>query len=371
MSQTEPISCKIDLIAGTRPNVIKIAPLYKALVQQSWCAPRIIYLGQHSAPNMSADLFGLFGIEDEAVRQLPLAGTTFGGRLGQIIDAYSALVAEDRPDMVVVPGDVDVSLGVALAARRAGIRLVHLEAGLRSYDNAMPEESNRVLIDSISDLLLAPSEASAQNLIYREGRSHREVHFVGNIMIDSLVQVLDEEVVRDVLRRFDLTDGQFGILTLHRPSNVDDPATLETLLAVIADLAEERTILFPVHPRTRKALGDSLGALPANLVCCDPVDYVSFINLISRAAFFITDSGGVQEETSYLGVPCFTFRENTERPITVYEGTNQLVNLTTAGPIIRQSLSQPRPAPARLPLWDGMTAWRVSQILQRWWSGAA
>lgn len=362
------MTCRIDLIAGTRPNVIKIAPLYKALKSQAWCTPRILYLRQHSAPNMSADLFGLFGVGEDEVRQLPLAAPTFGGRLGEIIDAYADSVARDRPDLVVVPGDVDVSLGVALAARRAGVPLAHLEAGLRSYDHAMPEEANRVLIDSISDLLLAPSEASASNLIYREGRSHHEVHFVGNIMIDALVQVLDPARADAAVEGFGLKGEDFGVLTLHRPSNVDDPATLEPLLAFIADLASEQRIVFPVHPRTRKALGERLGALPASLICCDPIDYVSFVNLISRARFFVTDSGGVQEETSYLGVPCFTFRDNTERPITIYEGTNRLVDLHTAGPIIRDALSRPRPAPARLPLWDGMTAWRVSQVLRGWWA---
>jgi len=362
--------CKIDLVAGTRPNVVKIAPLYKALKEQSWCRPRILYLRQHSAPNMSADLFGLLGVDDDAVRQLPLDATGFGGRLGQIIDTYSHCVAEDRPDIVVVPGDVDVSLGVALAARRAGVPLAHLEAGLRSYDATMPEEANRVLIDAISDLLLAPSEASAANLMYREGRSHREVHFVGNIMIDSLVRVLDPGVADAVVDRYGLSDQPFGMLTLHRPSNVDDPATLHTLLAFISKLALEHRILFPVHPRTRKTLDNLSAELPDTLICCEPIDYVRFINLVSRARFFVTDSGGVQEETSYLGVPCFTFRENTERPITISEGTNRLVNLHTAGPVIRETLSRPRPEPARLPLWDGMTAWRVSQVLREWWAPA-
>lgn len=362
------MTCRIDLIAGTRPNVIKIAPLFRALKAQDWCKPRILYLQQHVAANMAADLFGPLGVADDEVHQIPLDAQSYGPRLGQIIDRYAAEIASDRPDLAVVPGDVDVSLGAALAARRLHVPLAHLEAGLRSYDPLMPEEANRVLIDSISDLLLAPSEASAQNLIYREGRSHQEVHFVGNIMIDALVQVLNEKVASAALNQFGLHAGKFAILTLHRPSNVDDPATLEKLLAFVDGLSVDCPILFPVHPRTRETLSVHLAARGGGrLIACDPIDYVRFVNLISKARYVVTDSGGVQEETTFLGTPCFTFRDSTERPITLYQGANHLVDLHNARAVIDAVLAAPAPGRPTLPLWDGLTAWRVAQVLRQWW----
>lgn len=362
------MTCRIDLIAGTRPNVIKIAPLFRALKAQAWCEPRILYLQQHVAANMAADLFGPLGVADDEVHQIPLDAIGYGPRLGQIIDRYGAEIGSSRPDLAVVPGDVDVSLGAALAARRLHVPLAHLEAGLRSYDPLMPEEANRVLIDSISDLLLAPSEASAQNLIYREGRSHQEVHFVGNIMIDALVQVLSETVASAALSQFGLHAGKFAILTLHRPSNVDDPATLEKLLAFVDGLSVDCPILFPVHPRTRETLSVHLAARGGGrLIACDPIDYVRFVNLISKARYVVTDSGGVQEETTFLGTPCFTFRDSTERPITLYQGANHMVDLHNARAVIDAVLAQPAPGRPTLPLWDGLTAWRVAQVLRQWW----
>jgi len=362
------MTCRIDLIAGTRPNVVKIAPLYKALVQQDWCRPRILFIGQHTTPNMSADMFEAFGIGADELTRISLSARSFGNRLGEIIEAACAAFENDRPDIVVVPGDVDVSLGAALAARRVGVPVAHLEAGLRSYDETMPEEANRVLIDSISTLLLAPSEASAANLIYREGRSHREVHFVGNIMIDALIKVIDETAAREAMDEFGVEAGRFGILTLHRPANVDDPRVLRELLRFTRRAAERYRMIFPVHPRLRSRMENMRDSIHPHIITCEPIDYVRFVNLMSKAAFFITDSGGVQEETSHVGVPCFTLRENTERPITLYEGVNHLIDLYNGHAVMEAVLARPRLTPKQLPLWDGLTAWRVGAVLRTWWT---
>lgn len=370
------MACRIHLVAGTRPNVMKIAPLYAVLKQQAWCQPRIIYLRQHFSANMSDDLFAEFDIGADEILSIPLTDGDYGLRIGEIVQRYSQVIGEDRPDLALVPGDVDVSLGAALAARRLGVPIAHLEAGLRSYDKAMPEEANRVLIDSIADILLAPSEASAQNLIYREGRSHQEVHFVGNVMIDSLVRVLDAQRAARVVADMGLTPRAYGVATLHRPGNIDSDDKLADIMALITDLAAERTMVFPVHPRTRKRLQDLSIAADDRVRLLDPMGYTDFVNLVSLSRFVLTDSGGLQEETSFMDVPCLTLRDNTERPITLYAGTNHLADLGTARDLAARITQEgTRPAKPPLPLWDGLASWRVAQVLKVWWdsrrSGAA
>lgn len=363
--------CRIHLIAGARPNVMKIAPLYRVLARQAWCEPRIVFIGQHYSQNMSQDLFAQFGVHDE-ITVVPLEPGGYGERLGRIISAYSGILETDRPDMVVVPGDVDVALGAALAARRANRTLVHLEAGLRSYDDTMPEEMNRILIDSISDILLAPSEAAAQNLVYHEGAGHRRVHFVGNIMIDSLAMVLDEAHARAIAGRFSVEAGEYAVATFHRPANVDDPQRLAEICGLIEHIAAKVPVVFPIHPRTLEQLQRSPQGKAlmegGRVRTSEPLGYTDFANLVSKARVVVTDSGGIQEETSWLNVPCFTLRRSTERPITVSLGTNTLVNFDDVREQVDHALDgEPPRQKGPLPLWDGRTAWRVAQVLRNAW----
>jgi UDP-N-acetylglucosamine 2-epimerase (non-hydrolysing) len=366
--------CRIHLIAGARPNVMKIAPLYKVLAEQAWCEPKLVFIAQHYSENMSADLFAQFGVHDD-MTVLPLDCDNYGDRMGGIIKGYSEFIEQDNPDMVVVPGDVDVALGAALAARRLHRTLVHLEAGLRSYDETMPEEMNRILVDSISDVLLAPSAAAAQNLMYHEGASHNRVYFVGNIMIDALAMVLDEGEARSVVERFDVEAGGFAVATFHRPANVDDPQRLAEIGSLLAHVAERLPVVFPVHPRTLERLraadgGEALFANP-RIRTSPPLAYREFANLVSRARLVITDSGGIQEETSWLGVPCFTVRDSTERPITVTDGTNTLVDFDDVRGQIEPVLAgAATPRTIDLPLWDGRTAGRVAQVLRSKWKAS-
>lgn len=368
--------CKIHLIAGARPNVMKIAPLYKVLKGQGWCEPKLVFIAQHYSENMSSDLFAQFGVHDE-ITVLPLDADNYGDRMGGIIKGYSEFIEQDRPDMVVVPGDVDVALGAALAARRLHRILVHLEAGLRSYDATMPEEMNRVLIDSIADVLLAPSAAAAQNLLYHEGVPHSRVHFVGNIMIDALAMVLDDKAGDAVTGRFEVETGGFAVATFHRPANVDDAERLDEIRQLLEHVAGQLPVVFPVHPRTLERLkrlpgGETLFNDP-RIRTSQPLSYVEFANLVARSRLVITDSGGIQEEASWLGVPCFTLRDTTERPITITHGTNTLVDFDDVRQQIQPVIDQV--APARtidLPLWDGRTAGRVVQVLRtRWKAGYA
>ncbi|MCO5132362.1 MAG: UDP-N-acetylglucosamine 2-epimerase (non-hydrolyzing) [Xanthobacteraceae bacterium] len=363
---------KIHLVAGTRPNIIKIIPLYQTLLKQSWCEPKFIWFTQHYTPELSRDNFEDFGVKDPDV-VLDIPGSGFGHRLGALIASYMCHCEKDRPDFVVVAGDVDTSLGVGLAARRIGVPLVHLEAGLRSYDSTMPEETNRILIDSISDVWLAPSEAAQQNLVLFEGKPPEHVHFVGNIMIDSLRLMLSRAAQDEVIAEYGLSDGNFGIATFHRPANVDTAERASWILETLKEISGKHLIVFPMHPRTRKTF-DTLGvlskleALPRVMVL-PALRYSRFINLLARSSFILTDSGGVQEEAAYMGKPCFTLRETTERPITVYCGSNHLINEeNTRGMVSRVLEGEAGESRIdRIPLWDGLTSQRTSHVIRRWW----
>ena len=361
---------KIDLVAGTRPNVMKVAPVYLALKSLAWCEPRLVFIKQHDHRHMSYDLLGEFGIDDYTV--IEISTESFGDRLGSIISEYSTLIAMSAPDAVLVPGDVDVAVGGALAAKRAGLPVIHLEAGLRSHDRRMPEEINRIIIDSISDLLLTPSEAATQNLIFHEGHPHSNVDFVGNVMIDSLAMMVSDEATRKVAERHGVEQGAYALTTFHRPSNVDNWDNLARILDALETLSQRAPVVFPVHPRTRSNLEKSglMARLEASSVkLLEPVGYTDFVNLMAGAALMVTDSGGIQEETSFLGVPCLTLRETTERPITLTHGTNHLVDFDTLGPVLA-SIALGRRKPSSIPLWDGLAAWRVGHSIKSWWDGA-
>jgi UDP-N-acetylglucosamine 2-epimerase (non-hydrolysing) len=364
--------CKIHLIAGARPNIIKVAPLYKLLLTQSWCAPEFVWFTQHYTPELSSENLQDFGIQ-KPDHVIEVSQDNFGTRLGGMITQYQSLCSENRPDFVIVAGDVDTSLGASLAARRLDIPLVHLEAGLRSYDAAMPEEANRILIDAISDVWLSPSEAALQNLVLHEGKPPERVHFVGNIMIDSLCQMLDRDIQEQMLADY-APDGQaFGVATFHRPANVDTPARATWILETLDAISRRHPIVFPLHPRTRTTferlgLMERLMALPAVTVI-PALRYEKFINLLARADFILTDSGGIQEEAAYLRKPCFTLRETTERPVTVHCGSNHLINPENTKDVIFTVLDtavQDRQI-TRIPLWDGLTSQRISHVLNQWW----
>lgn len=280
----------------------------------------------------------------------------------RVMVAFEKVLVERRPELVVVAGDVNSTLACALVAAKLHIPVAHVEAGLRSFDREMPEEVNRVLTDHLSDLLFVTEPSGLANLQH-EGIDERRVHLVGNTMIDSLVEHRERAVERAPWKAFGLDPEGYGLVTLHRPSNVDDPERAEEIGRGLAGAARELPLLFPIHPRTRDRTGATFEAV-AGLRLVDPLGYLDFLGLMARAQVVLTDSGGIQEETTVLGVPCVTLRENTERPVTVSEGTNCLVALEASA--ITAAALRHRPRNARVPaLWDGKAAGRVVQVIER------
>lgn len=368
-------NCNISLVVGTRPNMVKMAPLYKVLKEQSWCNVSIMSTGQHFDPVLSTEILRDLAVPIDEIEIHALSSSSFGSRLGEMIDATSQFFQKRKSDMVVVFGDVDSSVAASLAAKRLGRTLVHLEAGLRSRDITMPEEQNRILIDSISDLMLAPSDDALNNLIFGEGKDKNSVELVGNIMIDSLCSVVDSKTANSVAQQLGLTPGKFAVATFHRPANVDEVLGLGRVVSLLEDLGTQLPVVFPAHPRTlarikEHGLEKRLSTV-SNLRLLEPMGYKEFINLCSIAGFVLTDSGGIQEETSYMNVPCFTFRETTERPVTIRKGTNHLVNFEDVSKYIANHLKHPNQSKqsAAIPLWDGNTALRTAHFLRRCWNG--
>jgi UDP-N-acetylglucosamine 2-epimerase (non-hydrolysing) len=278
--------------------------------------------------------------------------------------AFEPIVCEERPDWVIVVGDVNSTLACALVCAKLGVPVAHVEAGLRSRDRTMPEEINRVLTDQISDLLFTPCREADANLL-QEGISPERIHFVGNVMIDTLVRMLPAALARPTLGEMELEPNRFVLATFHRPSNVDDPRALAEIVAALCELAQDMPVVFPVHPRTRQRLSQLPAVDVRNLRLLEPLGYLDFLALLNAARLVITDSGGVQEETTYLGVPCITVRPNTERPVTIAEGTNRLVPSTREAIVraVRELQDQGR-KPARPPeYWDGRAAGRIVEVL--------
>ncbi|RJS94708.1 non-hydrolyzing UDP-N-acetylglucosamine 2-epimerase [Salinisphaera sp. Q1T1-3] len=353
---------RVDLIAAARPNFIKIARLVQALADAPWCRLRLVHTGQHYDANMSQAFFDEFELPAPDVH-LEIGAGTHAEQTGRTLMAYEAACRTDRPDWTIVVGDVNATIACALAANKLGIRVAHLEAGLRSHDRAMPEETNRVLTDRIADLLWTPSPDADANLRY-EGIPEQRIAHVGNIMIDTLVHMRSKIAADDTRTRFGLVDEGYAVATFHRPSNVDDADACRRLVDTLAALGARLPVVMPLHPRTGARLAEF--GLLARLRSCagvrltEPLGYIAFMNLITGARVVVTDSGGVQEETTYLGVPCLTTRANTERPITLSEGTNRLVSLTNLIDAVDAELSGPRRVRRAPPaLWDGATAGRV------------
>ncbi len=355
----------IHLVCGARPNFMKIAPLYHALKKEDWARPVIVHTGQHYDFKMSDTFFTDLNLPSPDI-SLEVGSGTHGEQTGKVIISYEKVLIEKRPDLVVVVGDVNSTMAAALAASKLGIKVAHLEAGLRSFDKTMPEEINRMVTDVLADLLWVPSEDAVENLI-REGIARDKIQMVGNIMIDSLEMVREKIESQKAHLDFGLEAGNYGVVTLHRPSNVDDPAVLKQICGRLERIAENIHLIFPIHPRTRRNMDRSLLTRLENsekLLLPDPLNYIRFMSLVCNCRFVITDSGGIQEETTYLGIPCLTLRENTERPITITHGTNHLCKIDGMERKVEEiSLNNER-KPMAIKLWDGKTAERITQILR-------
>jgi UDP-N-acetylglucosamine 2-epimerase (non-hydrolysing) len=358
---------KVHLIAAARPNFMKIAPLYHALEKREWCEARIVHTGQHYDLNMSGGFFRDLRLPEPAIR-LGVGSGTHAEQTAGVMLAYDQAAVADKPDVIVVVGDVNSTVGCALVGAKRGIPVVHLEAGLRSGDRRMPEEINRLVTDAVADVLWTPSPDANANLM-AEGVPASKIDLVGNIMIDSF-EMMRTEIERDSTRQsLGLPAGGYAVTTLHRPSNVDDRQVLAAIVAQLVAVARTMRLVFPLHPRTRKML-EEYALMPvlasnAQVTLTEPLGYVQFMNLVCSARAVITDSGGVQEETTYLGIPCMTMRENTERPITISEGTNRLVAVGELVAAINEILQGRWPVGRKPALWDGRTAPRCADSLSR------
>ena len=345
-------------IVGARPNFMKVAPVLNALKSHRHVVQAVVHTGQHYDANMSDVFFEQLGIPAPDVN-LAVGSGTHARQTAEIMTRFEPVVLERKPDIVLVYGDVNSTVAAALVCAKLGVRVGHVEAGLRSFDRGMPEEINRLVTDQLADVLYTPSEDGDRNL-RREGIAPEKIFRVGNVMIDSLVKLLP-------LAQRQNKNGlpeRYALVTLHRPANVDESATLKSILQSLLEVNRDLSVVFPAHPRTRQRISD-FGLNAGQLQLLDPLPYIDFLGLQSRATVVITDSGGIQEETTYLGVPCLTLRENTERPITVSLGTNILVGSDPDR--LRSELSRVLAGKAKKgavpPLWDGHAGERIAALL--------
>ena len=360
---------KIANVVGARPNLVKIAPLMREFRKHPQIQSMLVHTGQHYDKKLSEVFFRQMGIPEPDVN-LEVGSGSHAWQTGEILKRIEPVLVEHRPDLVLVVGDVNSTVAASLAAVKLYIPVAHVEAGLRSHDRSMPEEINRVVTDAIADFLFATEADAVENLL-REGRPRERIHLVGNVMIDALRQFQPLAQQSKVGHELGLMDGSacrpYAVLTLHRPSNVDSTETLRNLLEAIGEIAERLPVVFPVHPRTQQKL-EGLGRQNhPQLRLIPPVGYLDFLFLLSNARLVLTDSGGIQEETTALGVPCLTLRENTERPVTVTDGTNQVVGQDRAKIVgAAKQVLESRAKAGRIPqLWDGHAAGRIVEILLR------
>ena len=356
----------VDLVAGARPNFMKLAPVVRALRSRGNPPFRIVHTGQHYDAGMNDVFFQELGIPQPDVH-LDVGSGSHGAQTARILERYEAHLLSRRPSATVVFGDVNSTAACALASVKLGIAAVHVEAGLRSFDRGMPEEINRLVTDAICDLLLV-SDPSGLAHLKAEGIKDEKVRFIGNVMIDTLMEQLPVARERSACKGFGLTPKEFGLVTLHRPSNVDDPTTLGRIVDLLLELAARLPLIFPVHPRTRSAL-DKFGLTNridgGALRCVRALPYLDNLSLLADSAVVLTDSGGIQEESSVLGVPCLTLRPNTERPVTVELGTNRVVGNDSEAvrSAFDQALRGDWPKGSPIPGWDGRAGERTAHEL--------
>ncbi len=357
----------IFLIAGARPNFMKIAPLARAFDKNSQINYKIVHTGQHYDKNMSDIFFKELGIRQPDYH-LGAGGGTHARQTAKIMTGFEEICEKDRPDLVIVVGDVNSTLACSIVAKKMQIKVAHVEAGLRSFDLSMPEEINRMVTDSISDMFFVTEEQGMENLL-KEGKSQESLHFVGHVMIDNLFYQLEKLKEMDTgsfpTTQFKQSQTQYGVVTLHRPSNVDNKQTLETIFETLSKISETLPLVFPIHPRTRKNM-ENFNIKPGiNIKLTEPLSYMEFLNLWKDAKLVLTDSGGLQEETTALSIPCLTIRENTERPITVTQGTNELMG-TSREKIIdsfKKIIYNDWKTGQKPQFWDGNAAERITRIV--------
>jgi UDP-N-acetylglucosamine 2-epimerase (non-hydrolysing) len=355
---------KINCIVGARPNFMKIAPVMEELARYPRFQAILIHTGQHFSPGMSDAFFRDLGLPEPHEH----LGVTPGSQTEQtaaIMVALEKSWLRSRPDLVLVVGDVTSTLAATLVAAKLQIPVAHIEAGLRSFDRRMPEEVNRIVTDALSDYLFVSEPSGLRNL-QAEGIAGEKVFFVGNVMIDSLLRFRRRASESDILQRLRLQSKQYALVTLHRPSNVDDLDQLRAIAEFLNELATATPVVFPIHPRTQQRLKDGGLGMP-DVMLIPPLGYLDFLQLMAESRFTLTDSGGIQEETTVLGVPCLTLRENTERPATITNGTNRLIgtDLCKARVAVAEVLSQDHAARPVPELWDGRASGRIVQILDR------
>lgn len=369
---------KILHVVGARPNFTKIAPIIEALNGHAGVQQVLVHTGQHYDQAMSTIFFDQLGIPKPDIN-LGIGSSSHGRQTGQMMVALEPLFLDQKPDWILVVGDVNSTMAATVTASKLGIRVAHVEAGLRSFDRTMPEEINRLVTDVLSDLLFTTERSGNVNL-EREGIPPEKIIFVGNVMIDTLLKCRDRALRSDILRRFNLSPRAYALVTLHRPSSVDHPERLAGLLRALNGVARMMPVIFPCHPRTMNRIqlaglesevgtkvAESRDGTKEQVVLTDPLGYLDFLALMAQAKCVLTDSGGIQEETTILGVPCLTLRENTERPVTIDEGTNTLVGYSEQRILqevdnIQQGLGKSGRVPE---LWDGRAANRIAEALLR------
>ncbi len=360
---------KIINVVGARPNFMKIGPIVRAMNRYSQIEPVLVHTGQHYDEKMSKLFFEDLELPEPDI-YLNVGSATHAQQTAKIMIEFEQVVEKERPDMVLVVGDVNSTAACSMVSAKMGVKIVHVEAGLRSFDRRMPEEINRIVTDALSDYLFVTEQSGIDNL-KNEGVDESKIHFTGNVMIDSLIHFLEKAKNSGIRDRLKVNGHPYALVTLHRPSNVDVRENLTRLLDAFKLVEKDLKIVFPVHPRTRKMMKqfelDSVIDSMSGLILTDPIGYLDFMNLMQNATVVLTDSGGIQEETTYLGIPCVTMRENTERPVTVDVGTNILVGTNTdlvvenARKVIDGNWKK-----GRIPeLWDGKAAERIVAVLAR------
>lgn len=366
---------KVLNIVGARPNFMKIAPLMREMRKYPDITPVLVHTGQHYDVKMAGQFFEDLQIPLPNV-SLDVGSGSHAVQTAEVMKRLEPIVLQERPDVVLVVGDVNSTMAAALTSVKLHVPVAHVEAGLRSGDRSMPEEINRIVTDAVSDFLFVTEESGKRNLL-TEGVSEKKIFFVGNVMIDSLEASRRMWANSTILERLQLKNAPYAVATLHRPSNVDDIKVLKGLIDTLLEISGRVPIIFPIHPRTKKAL-EGIGGFGSELYfgsapipshgvhCMDPIGYLDFMSLIASARLVLTDSGGIQEETTVLGVPCLTLRENTERPVTVTHGTNRVIGATPARILIEaaKALDSPRSPFVPPPLWDGHASERIVHVLR-------